>query len=261
MDKKETNLAKTEPGELQQAPPSPLMGIISAASTNGDIDADKLMKLLEANERYETNEAKKDYHIAMAAFQSESPKILKDAKGHNTTYAKLPGIIAVVAPILSKNGLSHSWVTDCSDNKIKVTCKITHKHGHSEETWLSAGADGSGSKNSIQALGSTVTYLKRYTLEAALGLAEEDDDGKGADDGKAPPKPTAEEQTALDAMCDAMMDSVPEGMILDRERVAVVVYATAGHYPGEDKNPSTCAAYLVGILNQNKSWPSVCLKP
>jgi hypothetical protein len=58
--------------------------------------------------------------------------------------------------------------------------------GHSERTTLSATADTSGSKNSIQAIGSTVTYLQRYTLLAAVGLAAGgDDDGQAASPGMA----------------------------------------------------------------------------
>ena len=47
---------------------------------------------------------------------------------------------------------------------------------------MSASADTSGSKNSIQAIGSTVSYLERYTLYAILGLAsaDQDDDGHSA---------------------------------------------------------------------------------
>lgn len=41
---------------------------------------------------------------------------------------------------------------------------------------MSASADTSGSKNSIQAIGSTITYLQRYTLFSILGLASTDDD-------------------------------------------------------------------------------------
>ena len=64
-----------------------------------------------------------------------------------------------------------------------VTCKITHVKGHSEETTLSAPSDTSGSKNAIQAIGSTITYLERYTLLALTGLAtsEMDDDGKSVE--------------------------------------------------------------------------------
>lgn len=65
---------------------------------------------------------------------------------------------------------------------VKVTCRITHVLGHYEETALSAAKDESGGKNSIQAIGSAVTYLQRYTLLSLLGLAtkEQDNDGKGA---------------------------------------------------------------------------------
>lgn len=259
-DKKEpTELSTVETAETGlQVAPSPLMGIIAAASTDGNVDADKLMKLLEANERYEENEAKKAYHVAIAAFQEELPNIVKDAQGHNSKYAKLPGVIAIVAPLLSKNGLSHSWTTKCDSDAIIVTCKITHKYGHSEETSLSAAADGSGNKNSIQALGSTVTYLKRYTLEAALGLAEEDDDGNGAaDPKKGPPDPTPEEQKRLDAMYDAMEFFVPDGLTLDRERARVVIYARAEHYPPANKTADSCAKWLVDILNKDNSWETV----
>jgi ERF superfamily len=63
-----------------------------------------------------------------------------------------------------------------------VTCILTHQMGHSEETTLAGAPDNSGSKNSIQAIGSTVTYLERYTLLAATGLAAAngDNDGQGA---------------------------------------------------------------------------------
>jgi hypothetical protein len=45
---------------------------------------------------------------------------------------------------------------------------------------MSAGADSTGNKNNIQSIGSTRTYLQRYTLVGALGLstADEDNDGK-----------------------------------------------------------------------------------
>ena len=65
---------------------------------------------------------------------------------------------------------------------MRVTCILTHVKGHRERTSLQAGLDQSGAKNNIQALGSTVTYLQRYSLLAAVGLAtrEQDNDGGGA---------------------------------------------------------------------------------
>lgn len=60
--------------------------------------------------------------------------------------------------------------------KVSVTCIISHRDGHSEENTLSASVDTSGNKNHLQAIGSAVTYLQRYSLKAALGLSVADDD-------------------------------------------------------------------------------------
>jgi hypothetical protein len=66
-------------------------------------------------------------------------------------------------------------------DRISVTCILSHRDGHSEETTLSGPPDASGNKNAIQAIGSTLTYLQRYSLVQALGLAAaNDDDGRAA---------------------------------------------------------------------------------
>jgi hypothetical protein len=143
-------------------------------------DLDKLEKLMELQDRWEKNEAKKAYTNAMSQFRSDCPTILKTKRAHNSTYAGLAETISQIKGLLSKNGLSHSWRTEQGNNMITVTCCITHSQGHSECTSLSAGADSSGNKNSIQAIGSTVTYLERYTLVAILGLASSDQDDDGA---------------------------------------------------------------------------------
>ncbi len=59
---------------------------------------------------------------------------------------------------------------------VTVTCVVSHRAGYFEENTLTAAKDESGSKNSIQAVGSALTYLQRMTLKASLGLAASDDD-------------------------------------------------------------------------------------
>jgi hypothetical protein len=159
--------------------------LISEA-VKGNADLEKLEKLLALQERWEANEAKKAYHLAMAEFKSNPPEIDKDktvAYG-NTKYshASLANVTKKIGVELSKHGLSSSWTTK-QNGVILVTCKITHVKGHSEETTLSAPADSSGSKNTIQAIGSTITYLERYTLLALTGLAtfDQDDDAQSAE--------------------------------------------------------------------------------
>lgn len=274
-DKKEpTELSTVETAETGlQVAPSPLMGIIAAASTDGSVDADKLMKLLEANERYEQNEARKAYHVAMAAFKAAPPKILKDRHvKYETTkgvteynHAGLDNATDMINAALSAHGLTASWKTGQKETgQVEVTCFVTHILGHSESCYLFSPPDSSGGKNAIQGIGSAITYLERYTLLAITGLAtsDMDDDGNGAGNGaKGPPKPTDEEQKRMDAMCDAMAFFVPDGMTLDRERVNVVVYARVKHYAPENKSADSCAKWLVDILNKDDSWATVCQKP
>jgi chromosome segregation and condensation protein ScpB len=166
---------------------SPAEMIRIAVSSGADLE--KLAKLLDLQERWEANEARKAYHKAMSEFKSNPIKIEKDKKVNYKTdrgsvaysHATLANVVEKITIELSKYGLSASWKTK-QEGKISVTCKITHSLGHSEETTLQADADTSGSKNQIQALGSAITYLERYTLLAALGLAtsDMDDDGVSA---------------------------------------------------------------------------------
>ena len=167
---------------LTQVTPPELLRL--AISSNADLD--KLEKLMALQERWEANEARKAYHVAMAAFKASPPKIGKDkaVKFGNTAYshATLSNVTETIGAALSRHGLTASWATTQDESKITVTCRITHVLGHSESTALSSSPDSSGSKNQIQAIGSAITYLERYTLLALTGLAthEQDDDGVGA---------------------------------------------------------------------------------
>jgi hypothetical protein len=158
--------------------------MISLAVNKG-ANLQELKEVLLLQERWEANEARKAYHEAMAMFKANAPTIDKDkqvAYG-NTKYnhASLANVTEKIGAQLSKWGLSATWKTSQTSGQITVTCIITHKKGHSEETSLSAAPDNSGQKNSIQAIGSAITYLERYTLLAMTGLAtqEQDDDGAG----------------------------------------------------------------------------------
>lgn len=166
--------------------PSELMKL--ALTSGGNLE--QLEKLLALQERYEMNEARKAYNKAMADFKANPPRIEKDKRvGYSTSkgnvgysHASLANVVDKITAELSKYGLSASWRTQ-QNGKITVTCRISHVQGHSEETSLSADADTSGSKNAIQSLGSTITYLERYSLLSILGLATHDDnDGQTIED-------------------------------------------------------------------------------
>lgn len=144
------------------------------------MDLDKLKGLLELQERWEANQAKKAYHQAMAAFKANQPVILKDRKvsylNVKYSHASLGEASRKINPELCKYGLYASWIPNQQGDRISITCRITHEMGHSEEATLSGPEDHSGSKNPMQAIGSSAHYLERYTLFAVLGIAPENGD-------------------------------------------------------------------------------------
>jgi len=154
-----------------------------------NVDIEKLKELMDLQERWDAKQAKKAYYLSLSKFQKNCPPILKTKAGYNDRYyyAPLDQIIKVIKPSLFKNQLTYRWEQAEKDNKILVTCIITHVDGHSEQTTLESVPDTSGGKNAIQSKGSTVQYLRRYTLESVLGIATSatDTDGQQA----SPPKP------------------------------------------------------------------------
>lgn len=175
-----------------------LMKIIDRAASDPSFDVAKLEKLLEVKERWEANEARKAFVAALNAFKAQPPEIVKNREiqhngKHIAYYAGLDQVSETIGKALAQHGLSHRWDTEQKDGGlIRVTCILTHTLGHSERTTLQAAPDATGAKNGVQAIGSTVTYLQRYTLLAATGMAtfEQDDDGKSAE----PPAPISAEQ-------------------------------------------------------------------
>lgn len=150
------------------------------------VDMAQLEKLMELQERWESNEARKAFVKAMSEFKANPPKVIKDRlvayQGTRYTHASLAAVVDAVVAGLSEHGLSHRWDVE-QNGIIKVTCVLTHEMGHSESVSMSAPADDSGKKNAIQQIASTITYLERYTLMAATGLAAKDmadDDGQSA---------------------------------------------------------------------------------
>lgn len=157
------------------------MSLIQQAQA-GNASVEQMSQLLDLQMRWEANEARKAFNVAMSKFRNEAPNIRKTRKAHNSMYAGLSESVSAVKPLLAKYGLSHRWSTAQEGGKITVTCTVSHIDGHSESTSLTAESDKSGSKNIIQAIGSTITYLERYSLYAILGLAstDQDDDGSAA---------------------------------------------------------------------------------
>lgn len=184
-----------ENGSLPAVTTPPQM--LAMALQNGAA-VETVERLMAMQERWEANEARKAFDAAIAAAKGEIKPVVRNRSGHNNKgYADFSAIAKAVDPILARHGLSYRFRTAQAD-RISVTCVLAHRDGHSEETTLTGPADKTGSKNDIQAIGSTLTYLQRYSLVQALGLAAaDDDDGRGAADGEPITDEQADELTSL----------------------------------------------------------------
>jgi hypothetical protein len=154
-----------------------------------------ISRMMDLRDREEKYQAKKAFYQAKSAFNENPPEVLKDkensqfSKGDKKAmYTSLGNLLKTVNPALGKHGLSASFDIQQSEGIITVSCCLSHSMGHTEKVTLSAPPDTSGgnSKNPVQQIKSTITYLRAATFEAAAGIAATDsnmdDDGNGSGD-------------------------------------------------------------------------------
>ena len=133
-----------------------------------------------------TSESIKNIAAALCKFQQEckSPKKSAVNPHFKSKYAPLEEIIKVATPTMAANGLSHFQSTSSDGESVIVTTVLMHTSGEfieSDPLRLPMG------KATAQGAGSSLTYARRYSLSAILGIAaEEDDDANGASDQQAP---------------------------------------------------------------------------
>jgi len=122
----------------------------------------------------------KNLAVALAAAQGEFSAVPKGADNpfFKSKYAALPDVVATATPVLSKNGLSVAQFVDSDDLGDLLTTYLLHSSGefisHSMRLHVAK-------SNDPQSQGSAITYARRYSYMAALGLvADNDDDGNAA---------------------------------------------------------------------------------
>lgn len=113
---------------------------------------------------------------ALLTAQSQFPAIPKDKENPHfkARYSSLDAIQSACWPVLHKNNILPQFKTETVDGKLTVTFMLTHtESGESVANALTVEAG-----PTVQAIGSQITYLRRYTAAPALGIcSDEDDDG------------------------------------------------------------------------------------
>jgi hypothetical protein len=146
-------------------------------------------RILEEQRKERAYNARLQFFADKARAQAEFPIIGRDSWNDQTksNYARFETIWEICCPIWTKYGFAISFPSITTpEGLIKQVCHITHPAGHEEDVpWPDAPSDnqgfkGTANKTVIQGNQSTISYLKRGLLCAAMGIvtAQEDDDGQ-----------------------------------------------------------------------------------
>lgn len=166
-----------------------------------------------------TSETIADLAAAFAKAQGSIHGAIKDSTNPHfkSQYADLASVWDACRKPLTDNGLSIAQGVECQGNRVTVTTRMMHVSGQWLESAISSDARDAGP----QSVGSVVTYLRRYSLSAMVGVAPEDDDGNdgqpaprqhhesnGHTNGHGKPQPT-EQWKHFRADCDTLIREHP----------------------------------------------------
>jgi hypothetical protein len=187
---------------------------------------------------------------------------MKSGGEYSYSYADLGDVLAVVRPLLAAEGIAIVQGPDVHEGQTVLVTSLLR--GSERETWRMLlpmqGLD-------AQAVGSLITYWRRYALCAAVGVAaEDDDDGRAAKDGKASkrqrpapegagrseqrsssPKANADGEPLAAKHQTAQFTALAEHLELDRQDRADYVLAEVGRSAWKDVTKADADHLIAGL--------------
>jgi len=176
--------------EVAIVDPSPMALAQNFLKAGGDLAS--LEKMMDLQDRFEQNEAKKSFFVAMANAQKKMPVIYEGRKNTQTrsNYAAYKDIVRGAKPIYTEFGLSVSFYEEDSqkDDYIKLCADVYHEKGFSKTYKISLPIDDKGPKGTpvktkIHGVKSAVSYGRGMLLGSIFNIPtnnDVDDDGNGA---------------------------------------------------------------------------------
>ena len=250
---------KNEIQKIEQASPNEMIKL----AIEGNADLEKLEKLLDLQERYERNEARKAFSSDFSAVQANIAAVVKTKINPQThsKYAGLDSVLESSKPVYTEQGFSiifYEGKTDVAEN-VRVCADVLHKAGHKETYHLDVPLGGVGIKGvvnmtKIHAKATSVTYGRRYLLCMIWNIPTQDDDGAGVDE-KPPtlPELTSQNRKILDTICAKLKEMLPTNKDVDRDRVAATFLVHYGTYPSKMNKVDEAVNWIIG-LKQAKTW-------
>lgn len=144
-------------------------------------------RLMTLRREHLNQEAKKEFMVAFSFLQAALPSVKKSGKASFKTkqngqvqysFVKIDDLTEALKPIICQHGFSFMFRQKEIHDRIAVCCVVMHVSGHQEVVEMTAPVDNTGAKNHLQAIASTVSYLKRLTFVSAFGVSVTDEDPK-----------------------------------------------------------------------------------
>lgn len=146
----------------------------------------------------EKSESIKNIATALMKFQSSCPTILKESKAYGYKYADLPSIMETIKPIMKESGLAFTQLVEGNAEEIGVRTFLIHTEtGEYFSSYVSASVEKNCGKGmtSVQAEGSVITYLRRYSISSILGIVTDvDTDGNNNPQPQKTPAPAVKKE-------------------------------------------------------------------
>lgn len=187
-----------------------IMGLLARAVEAG-ASVEALERLVALKERVDRENARRAFFDALSRAQDEMPEVPKSRTAQIATrsgasysyrYAALEDITRTIRPVLRRHGLSYAWDVTQGENALVVSCVLRHVDGHEERASFPVPVDSGSRMSAAQANGAALTYGRRQSLIAVLGLTTADGDVDGADVGAPADRITPQQAADLDALID-----------------------------------------------------------
>ncbi|EJF82924.1 ERF family protein [Candidatus Bartonella washoeensis] len=158
------------------------MELILEKALENDVDMDRLKRLLELREKEIERQERQNFVRDLSAMQTEYKSIEQNAINTHTKsiYTTLDKYIDAIKEPLAKHHFAlFSRIKEQGSDSVTVEMTLKHISGNEISTEGTFPFDATGSKNNIQAVGSTLTYARRYLLGMLLNVARKEDDTDG----------------------------------------------------------------------------------
>ena len=158
-----------EPG-----PSRTMLDVIEAASRDQSVDVVKLSALLDMQERIVARNAAAAFNHALSRVSAHMPRVKKNGRvdlggGKGYDFARWEDMDSVVAPLLRQEGFTLAFDCQAKDGGgAIITGTLLHRDGHTRSSSIPLSLDSGAGRNNLQAMGSTLSYGKRYTTEMLL---------------------------------------------------------------------------------------------